>query len=410
MESNDCDASRREALRKAGQDYFQKALKEHAEKGKTPNVPGKKKLQQGGGFGVEGRVEAEDQDFEAVGRLIQGSKYYVLLVVYAACQAAGLVLLERCARLVKTPFLIAFWHMIPLSLVLWGLSLAGIVSLKSYSWMRLRSNLLVTLVHAIQFLSLVLGVWLQGVVFVITWICFSLISLEVAFDVQIFGKSMLRKQQLALMIGVAGFLVQASSTDASLIWGAISMLVWTIAQGGRFLLSLVERDTSTASELVKRVESMLGNSDLDEEDKMLRESAVKWEPADHMFYQHAVPAIPVLILGFLFEEAYTLAQHDLTVFQATSLLVSCMGYTILHLVSLVIGQKLQATSVLASAVFFSSHVGALILEATVAHGVPMSSFGFIIAMIGCGAAFLRRHHCQLTPAELSPPGEPTIPL
>ncbi|GMH39527.1 hypothetical protein BSKO_07425 [Bryopsis sp. KO-2023] len=125
----------------------------------------------------------------------------------------------RCARLVKTPFLIAFWHMIPLPLVLWGLSLAGIVSLKSYSWMRLRSNLLVTLVHAIQvhlcfavFVPCSGGV-LQGVVFLITWICFSLILLEVAFDVQIFGKSMLRKQQLALMIGLAGFLVQASSTD-----------------------------------------------------------------------------------------------------------------------------------------------------------------------------------------------------
>ncbi|GMH37933.1 hypothetical protein BSKO_05817 [Bryopsis sp. KO-2023] len=162
--------------------------------------------------------------------------------------------------------------MIPLPLVLWGLSLAGIVSLKSYSWMRLRANLLVTLVHAIQvrlcFAVFVpcSGVVLQGVVFLITWICFSLILLEVAFDVQIFGKSMLRKQQLALMIGLAGFcklfwleafsVVQASSTDASLIWGAMSMLVWTIAQGGRFLLSLVERDTSTASELVKRVESM----------------------------------------------------------------------------------------------------------------------------------------------------------
>ncbi|GMH32488.1 hypothetical protein BSKO_00322 [Bryopsis sp. KO-2023] len=77
------------------------------------------------------------------------------------------------------------------------------------------------------------------------------------FRCKIFGKSMLRKQQLALMIGLAGFLVQASSTDASLIWGAMSMLVWTIAQGGRFLLLLVERDTSTASELVKRVESIL---------------------------------------------------------------------------------------------------------------------------------------------------------
>ncbi|GMH33227.1 hypothetical protein BSKO_01061 [Bryopsis sp. KO-2023] len=117
----------------------------------------------------------------------------------------------RCARLAKTPFLIAFWHMIPLPLVLWGLSLAGIVSLKSYSWMRLRSNLLVTLVHAIQvrlcfavFVPCSGGV-LQGVVFLITWICFSLILLEVAFDVQIFGKSMLRKQQLALMIGLAGF-------------------------------------------------------------------------------------------------------------------------------------------------------------------------------------------------------------
>ncbi|GMH34811.1 hypothetical protein BSKO_02672 [Bryopsis sp. KO-2023] len=173
---------------------------------------------------------------------------------------------RRCARLVKTPFLIAFWHMIPLPLVLWGLSLAGIVSLKSYSWMRLRANLLVTLVHAIQVFVPCSGVVLQGVVFLITWICFSLILLEVAFDVQIFGKSMLRKQQLALMIGLAGFcklfwleafsVVQASSTDASLIWGAMSMLVWTIAQGGRFLLSLVERDTSTASELVKRVESM----------------------------------------------------------------------------------------------------------------------------------------------------------
>ncbi|GMH44796.1 hypothetical protein BSKO_12748 [Bryopsis sp. KO-2023] len=170
---------------------------------------------------------------------------------------------RRCAWLVKTPLLIAFWHMIPLPLVLWGLSLAGIVSLKSYSWMRLRSNLLVTLVHAIQ-VHLCFAVFVpcsggvrQGVVFLITWICFSLILLEVAFDVQIFGKSMLRKQQLALMIGLAGFFVQASSTDASLIWGAMSMLVWTIAQGGRFLLSLVERDTSTASEPAKRVESIL---------------------------------------------------------------------------------------------------------------------------------------------------------
>ncbi|GMH39765.1 hypothetical protein BSKO_07663 [Bryopsis sp. KO-2023] len=173
---------------------------------------------------------------------------------------------RRCARLVKTPFLIAFWHMIPLPLVLWGLSLAGIVSLKSYSWMRLRSNLLVTLVHAIQV------PFLEIFFCPLFWGCASrrgfpyhldLLFADFAggdFRCKIFGKSMLRKQQLALMIGLAGFLVQASSTDASLIWGAMSMLVWTIAQGGRFLLLLVERDTSTASELVKRVESMPNQS------------------------------------------------------------------------------------------------------------------------------------------------------
>lgn len=53
-----------------------------------------------------------------------------------------------------------------------------------------------------------------------------------------------------------------------------------------------------------------GIAGINEENKILMGTASNWTPADLMFCQHALPLLPLLVLGFITEEVYKLVRDE----------------------------------------------------------------------------------------------------
>lgn len=94
------DERKREALRKAGQEYFERVLAE-ASTGKDPFAPepisqkpvsrsGRDKRHQG----RRQRPQKEDPDLEAVGAIITGARLYILTALFVGCTGVGFVFMK----------------------------------------------------------------------------------------------------------------------------------------------------------------------------------------------------------------------------------------------------------------------------------------------------------------------------
>eukprot|EP00193_Tetraselmis_chui_P012982 CAMPEP_0177774084 /NCGR_PEP_ID=MMETSP0491_2-20121128/13281_1 /TAXON_ID=63592 /ORGANISM="Tetraselmis chuii, Strain PLY429" /LENGTH=228 /DNA_ID=CAMNT_0019292365 /DNA_START=84 /DNA_END=767 /DNA_ORIENTATION=- len=120
------DERKREALRKAGQEYFERVLAE-ASTGKDPFAPEQiteiaPQREKRTGAARRARPQREDPDLEAVGAIISGAKLYILTAIFVGCKAAGFVFFKASLNPLETPGILTFLHLLPLMCVLLGFS------------------------------------------------------------------------------------------------------------------------------------------------------------------------------------------------------------------------------------------------------------------------------------------------
>jgi hypothetical protein len=105
-----------------------------------------------------------------------------------------------------------------------------------------------------------------------------------------------------------------------------------------------------------------------------------------VFMAHALPAAPVLLLGFLFLEGQELVDHELSVPAVTVMLLSCAAFTLAAGCQLVLEDRLTSElKVLAKGM---SLAGAIVLDFLErAHSLgTMCLLGVSLAVVGSVAA------------------------
>jgi hypothetical protein len=112
------DERKREALRKAGQEYFERVLAE-ASTGKDPFAPEQiteiaPQREKRTGATRRARPQREDPDLEAVGAIISGAKLYILTAIFVGCKAAGFVFFKvrQTYRSLFSTFIVVATHYI----------------------------------------------------------------------------------------------------------------------------------------------------------------------------------------------------------------------------------------------------------------------------------------------------------
>ena len=92
VQSSSVDAQRKEQLRKAGKEYFEKALAQAGKgmdpfSGAAPPMTRQQKAHQSGGA-------TEDPDVVAFGKIYDSAKLYVYMTLYVICQSASFLLVK----------------------------------------------------------------------------------------------------------------------------------------------------------------------------------------------------------------------------------------------------------------------------------------------------------------------------
>lgn len=386
---------RKEQLRKAGQEYFDKVLQQ-ASKGpvqldqpSSPRKPRKSKK----------RISREDPDLEAFGVALEGSKLYFLIGVNFCAQAAALVMMKGSLVFMKTPAVVAFFHMITAAAALFIAKSYGVLDFAAIQAATLRGAALKVVLHGVQVLC-VFGALLHGSVYlVLSWMCLLPALLEAAINFRLTGARPAARVQLLMALTAAGAVLEMS-VDPSAMWVTWIMLVlWTVAKSAELVWRYARVDPTlnnklTDGEWVERV-------------RQLVEAESALDAPTSALLQAALPAVPALLLGFVFGEGVELVQHEPSVPALSVVLLSCVaGCGALLTALLLEGQVAGETQ---TGIRAASLAGTIILDGMErAHVLGWLAFvGVILAAAGSVAVSWVQHSQPRAPSPL--PGQHVAP-
>ncbi|KAK9842318.1 hypothetical protein WJX81_006380 [Elliptochloris bilobata] len=358
--------ARKEKLRKAGQEYFEKVLAQ-ANQGKQSHIEPPRARRRA-------PVDVEDPDLKTVGLVLEGTRLYFFGGVLLAASAASPVLIKASLQGLQTPAILVFLHLVPTISALWLLFSVKPLQLRALQGCSIQAAL-----AGVQVLAL-FGALLHGSLYLVLGATTLLPQVLRAAARAASGQRASLPQLAAVAAGVvgAGAAVVAGARPNGM--AALCLGAWGAAEAVAVLWEYVRREAAPGA--------ALWGSALAARLAGVAAEEARLDVATAEFLRAALPAAPALLVGFLCGEGALLVSHELSVPAVTAMLLSALAFATAAWSGLALADALspraraglQALAALAA------------LAVTVAlHGVPLAPVVLLastLAVIGGAGARL----------------------
>lgn len=303
--------SRKETLRKAGQEYLERAVNK-ANLGQDPfalEAPQPKVVH-----------HEEDPDVQAFGKIFEGSKIYLLMGAHVASRASSLVFLKGALLSMPTPAVMTFLHMTCLAVCLWGLCYQfPLIEPLGLTMNNMKGASVKSALAGCKLLAMSAVVLHGSVYLLVSWMCLAPLAYQLAEH--LWDHKRLPNELLgALGASGLGVLLLFVKGHPGGPFTLFMMAVWMAMDVAERCWARAKDDTSFGGRITDP-STIYHLQDIGQREETL-------SPATLMFFQHALPALPVLVLGFLCLEGLDLVEHEPSVPALTVVLSSCVAYTL----------------------------------------------------------------------------------
>ncbi|GAX86042.1 hypothetical protein CEUSTIGMA_g13457.t1 [Chlamydomonas eustigma] len=380
------DEARREALRQSGAAYLQKAM-EQAIKGQDPfqiDSGGLKKER-------KRRQPKVDPEFVAFGLLLRDSLVYFYMALYVVCQASSYVLISVSFRSMQTPAVLTFLHMLSAA---GGLYLASQYDVFDQpiqiSAAALKGSSVQIVLYSTQMLCTFSALHHNSVNVVIVWITAGGAAIEAVVACWLNSTSLSQQSRIALITGFSAGVLELLFDPDKVPLGVLMLTLWSISKAVDCLWKQLRVDASLGDRLkvmwlVSRIR------DIGDEEALHGDSTIA-------FMKNVVPAVPVLLLGFICMEGKELVDHELSVPAVELMLMACLAYALQLGCQLLLDQKaikpemqlgLKGASLLGAVIMF-----ALEEHKTISLMAVLLSLASVTASLWAGWQQQRRESCS----------------
>ncbi|GLC33763.1 hypothetical protein PLESTB_000112900 [Pleodorina starrii] len=350
------DQQRREALRKAGADFLEKALQQKKAGPQDPFSPAAAPLSpapsvprpETGRAPGSGRRRAKQQvlpeDVAAFGEVFESTKLYVYCGIYLACQAAIYVLVKGSLTTMKTPGLMSFLHMASACLSFWVSSSYDIFDTRQVTenlLQSLRGCSVRAVLFGVQMLTLYSALLHSSVNMVLSWAAAVPLLIDTAVSVAAEKRSrLLSPQIIPLVAAAAGATVLELLLDGTLSWLSLLMLgLWSLSKLAETCWRLVKEDPSLGGRLPGGDFGALASLI-----RCVSEAEGSLSPASTALLLNWLPALPVLLVGFVGLEGKEIVDHELSVPAVKLMLLSCVAHVGVTWCQLLLHERLSGTA------------------------------------------------------------------
>ncbi|BDA45514.1 hypothetical protein COCOBI_07-3010 [Coccomyxa sp. Obi] len=348
----DDDSARKEALRKAGAEYFDKVLSK-ASAGKDPFIDPPKSRRK------PADIEAVDPDIETVGKVLEGIRLYVIGALFLTCASVSLVLVQASLQPLHTPGIQAFLHLLPTVCGLWMLVEVGPLTKETALGVAPTAGL-----GALKVLCLFGALLYSDVRLVLAWITWAPPALK-AGQRLLQGAKLEVQQNGLLGVGGVGLLGCILGLWPTLL-GVLSLLGWSAVEAAELAWEYWKVHSEPGVLYLGERATGLVRSMADEEAKV---GATTME-----FYRNSLPAVPLLLVGFLFGEGVELVQHELSVPAVMTMLCSVAAWATAAVTGVLLADSLSVPA--RSALKALACIGTLIASVVVG---GLGSVGGLVA-------------------------------
>mmetsp|Transcript_11940 Transcript_11940/g.25675 ORF Transcript_11940/g.25675 Transcript_11940/m.25675 type:complete len:446 (-) Transcript_11940:511-1848(-) len=316
--SDDVDAAeaqRREKLRKAGADYLSQAMAQ-ATKGQdpfqpTPTITKKARKQ---------RPLREDPEFVAFGKLLKDALVYVYIGVFLVTQSLFYVLVKVSFHSMQTPAVLTFLHMLAASLGLWLACHYDVFEAPVLTVSSLKGSALRVTFSATQMLCTFSALHHNSVNLVLVWTTVGAGAIDAGVTYLLTGRTLSDECRTALLVAAGAGVLEIFFDNDKVPVGILMMSLWAISKAAECVWRHLKADASAGGRiqdmwLVSRIRGLA-----DEEEALSAPTLA--------LLQNAVPAVPVLLLGFMCLEGKELVDHELSVPAVRTMLLACACYTL----------------------------------------------------------------------------------
>jgi len=375
------DERKREALRKAGQEYFERVLAE-ASTGKDPFAPEQiteiaPQREKRTGAARRARPQREDPDLEAVGAIISGAKLYILTAIFVGCKAAGFVFFKASLNPLETPGILTFLHLLPLMCVLLGFS--GAFDLDPITLEGAKAALPVCIPSMFQ-IMMVFSALIEGSVLFV--LAFSLVIeqlLQMAASKLLLLSPPSQRSMWFCAAGVVGLGMEMIGEVVFLHQPRPSLRTW-LALAVWSAAKFAELSWNHLKQSPEHAQRLLGAESASKL-TALADAEAGLQPGNVALYNAMVPALPALILGFVGMEGNELIEHELSVPAVTAILLSLVCFVSASVCGLLLSPQL--TPRLKSGLVGLSAVGTVVFDAMAMGGSihVLTVAGVLLAII-----------------------------
>ncbi|PNW86191.1 hypothetical protein CHLRE_02g076500v5 [Chlamydomonas reinhardtii] len=349
------DQHRREALRKAGADYLEKALAQsrrnpadHFAPVDAPLAPSASVPRPSPTASSRGRrgkqPQALDPDVAAFGQVFESTKLYVYMGLYLACQGAIYVLIKGSLTTMKTPGLMSFLHLSSASLSFWLSSTYDVFDTRAVLEAPLRClrgiSVRATL-YGLQMLLLYSSLLHSSVYMILSWAASVPLLIDAGLSLVTGKRSRLLAPHIVpLVAAAAGATVLEVVLDGTLSWlSLVMLLLWSATKAAETLWRLLKEDPSLGGRLPGGDFGSLAGAvrSVAEAEEGLNAPAVA-------LLVNAVPALPVLVAGFIGQEGREIVDHELSVPAVKLMLLSCVAHVGITWSQLLLHDRLSGTA------------------------------------------------------------------
>eukprot|EP00884_Botryococcus_braunii_P005545 jgi/Botrbrau1/14992/Bobra.0018s0092.1 len=322
-------------------------------------------------------IEKLDPDLETVGLVLEGIRLYVLGAIFVLATAVSPVLLQGALEALQVAGVQAFLHLLPTVIALWV-----VVDVGPLTPAALRGSAFAALTYGLQTLC-TFGALLDGsALLYLTWRL--LVPPVLALVVQ-----QILLHRAPPILAVLGLVLGGSAPVVALgtrSWPALSsilfLLGWSAVEAIIQLREAIRIDPEPATAWMR--------GELAQQVKGLVAAEEEVDPGAHSFLTTALPAVPLLIVGFLMGDGPVLLDHELSVPAVTIILLSALAWAVATVTGLLLKEAMlsQRQHVVLALLAAVGSIATACLMRGVGKPGPLGAASLGI-LGGCAAQFFR---------------------
>ncbi|EFJ49159.1 hypothetical protein VOLCADRAFT_117297 [Volvox carteri f. nagariensis] len=331
------------------------------------------------------------EDVAAFGEVFESTKLYVYCGLYLACQAAIYVLVKGSLTTMKTPGLMSFLHMASVCLSFWLSNSYDIFDIRPVlqnPQQSLRGCSVRAALFGVQMLTLYGALLHSSVNMVLSWAATAPLLIDTAVALAAGKRSVLLSPQIIPLVAAAAAATALEVIlDHTLSWLSLLMLVlWSAAKLAETGWRLVKEDPSLGGKLpggdFGHLAALI---------RRLSDAEGSLNPPSTALLINWLPALPVLMIGFLGQEGNEIIDHELSVPAVKLMLLSCVAHVGITWSQLLLHERLSGTA--KAGLRWGALMGAVAFNLTEkTAGASIGTAVCAVAALGASAAAsLQRH-------------------